>query len=450
MSQVKQSLKKMKLHHLLLLNLVVLLNIVGISGQDRYSLSEFISLGLENNYSLQIARNRQEISENNFTLGNAGFFPVLDLSTRHSGTINNVTQSLREGGTQNNSGIINTTTNAGLNLGWNLFSGFRVQTTYLRLEELRLQGELSTRLAIERFIAQTVSEYYNYIQQARQLNNLQSAVSLSRERYRIDEERYMIGSGSRLQLLQSRVFLNADSSRLSRQYENLRASQIRLNELMGTDDFVRLLGPSDTIIIVNPELVYDDLLEVTLQQNTDLLLSESNQVISEYDRRIIGSRTYPFINFNTGYGYTLNTFHAGNLNNQQTLGMNYGVTVGINVFDGFNRRRELSNATIEIDNRELNYQQLLQEIRADLLTIYKVYENNLRLLKMEHENLETARENMDIAFERYMLGALAGIELRESQQSLLEAEERLLAIQYQTKLAEISLLQISGRILEYI
>jgi hypothetical protein len=34
--------------------------------------------------------------------------------------------------------------------------------------------------------------------------------------------------------------------------------------------------------------------------------------------------------------------------------------------------------------------------------------------------------------------------------SLLEAEERLLSIQFQTKLAEISLLQISGRIMEYI
>ncbi|MFO7369122.1 MAG: TolC family protein, partial [Bacteroidales bacterium] len=52
--------------------------------------------------------------------------------------------------------------------------------------------------------------------------------------------------------------------------------------------------------------------------------------------------------------------------------------------------------------------------------------------------------------ERYKLGSLSGLELREVQQSLLEAEERLLSIQYQTKLAEISLLQISGRIMEYL
>jgi outer membrane protein, adhesin transport system len=440
----------MKLYPLLLLNLTVLFNINIISGQDRFNLSEFINIGLENNFTLKITRNRQEILDNNFTIGNAGFLPVLDLSARHSGTVNNTRQSFADGGSSASSGIVNTNTNAGLNLGWNIFNGFRVQTTFARLGELQTQGELSTRLAIERFVAQTTSEYYNYIQQSRLLNNLLYAVSLSRERYRIDEERYLIGSGSRLQLLQSRVFLNADSSRLSRQYEVLRASQIRLNELIGAEDFERLSGPADTSIIVNPGLVYEDLLEYTMRQNTDLLISASNQVISEYDRKIIASRTYPFVNFNTGYGFTFITSQSGNVINQQTLSMNYGLTVGINLFDGYNRRREIGNASIEINTRELIYQQLLQEIRADLITIYKAYENNLRLLKMELENLETARENMDIAFERYRLGALAGIELREVQKSLLEAEERLLSIEYQTKLAEISLLQIAGRIMEYI
>jgi outer membrane protein, adhesin transport system len=440
----------MKLHQLLLLNLIILTNIIDVGGQEKYELSEFITEGLEKNYSLKIARNRQEIAENNVTPGNAGFLPVLDLSTRHAGNITSTRQSFADGGTGSSTGIYNTTTNAGLDLRWNLFSGFRVQATYSRLEELRSQGELSTRLSLEQFIARTASEYYNLIQQSRQLNNLEYSLALSRERYRIDQERYQIGAGSRLQMLQSRVFLNADSSRFARQHEVLRASQIRLNELIGADDFQILIGAADTSIIVNKDLDFEDLRYLTLEQNTSLLISSVNQAISEYDMKIIGSRTYPYVIANTGYGYTINTYQAGSLNHQQTLGMNYGLTVGINLFDGFNRRRELANATIEIENRELSYQQIRQEINADLTTIFRAYENNLRLLEMEYENLETARENMEIAFERYMLGALSGIELREVQVSLLEAEERLLSIQYQAKLAEISLLQISGRIMEYI
>ncbi len=439
----------MRLKKLLLLNAVIINSFIGVS-QETYDLSEFIKTGMEHNFALQIARNRQEISDNNFTLGNAGFFPVLDLSARQSGNVTSSWQTFQDESTASTRGIHNTSTNTGLNLGWNLFSGFRVRTTYSRLEELKEQGELSTRLAVERYIARITSEYYNYIQQTRQVGNLEYAVSLSKERYRIDEERYNIGSGSRLQMLQSRVFLNADSSRLARQYEIQRASQIRLNELIGTEDFDVLLGVKDTMIIVNPDLLYEELFDNTLEQNINLLIAASNQVISEYDRDIIASRTYPYVQFNTGYGYTFNTYQAGNMSNQQSLGFNYGLTVGINIFDGYNRRREISNAMIEIRNRELSYLQVMQEVKADLMTIYRAYENNLRLLELEYQNLETARENMEIAFERYRLGVLAGIELREVQKSLLEAEERLLSIQYQTKLAEISLLQLSGRIAEYL
>lgn len=59
------------------------------------------------------------------------------------------------------------------------------------------------------------------------------------------------------------------------------------------------------------------------------------------------------------------------------------------------------------------------------------------------------KENV-IAIDRYKLGELSGIELREAQNSLLEAEERLSVAEYSTKICEISLLQLSGQILTYI
>jgi outer membrane protein TolC len=72
------------------------------------------------------------------------------------------------------------------------------------------------------------------------------------------------------------------------------------------------------------------------------------------------------------------------------------------------------------------------------------------LLKLEEQNLEVARENLGIAMERYKLGNLSGIDLREVQKSLLDAEERLISAQYLTKTAEISLLQISGQVMNYL
>ena len=52
--------------------------------------------------------------------------------------------------------------------------------------------------------------------------------------------------------------------------------------------------------------------------------------------------------------------------------------------------------------------------------------------------------------ERYLLRELSGIDMREAQKSLLDAEERILTAEYNTKLCEISLMQISGNILSYL
>jgi hypothetical protein len=49
-----------------------------------------------------------------------------------------------------------------------------------------------------------------------------------------------------------------------------------------------------------------------------------------------------------------------------------------------------------------------------------------------------------------MLGNLSGIEMREAQKSLLDAEERILKAEYDTKMCEISLLQLSGKITKYL
>jgi len=123
--------------------------------------------------------------------------------------------------------------------------------------------------------------------------------------------------------------------------------------------------------------------------------------------------------------------------------------LGINFSYGSSQRRSFRNSSIEVQNKELRYLEIEQGIKADLLTLYSAYSNYLRLITLEQQNLQTATENLNIAMERYKLGNLSGIELREVQMSLLEARESLLSVKYQTKNAEISLLLISGGIMDY-
>jgi outer membrane protein TolC len=229
-------------------------------------------------------------------------------------------------------------------------------------------------------------------------------------------------------------------------------SAISLNQLMALDDMSQKLTIVDTLITADKWLSESVLWEKTMETNARILLSEKNKTLSDLDLKTIQSRDYPYLRFNAGYGYTLNSYDLKNstVDRQNNLGFNYGFTIGYNLFDGMNRSREKKNARIIIENRELERQRLELSLKADLSNIWMAYRNNLDLTNLEEENLETARENYEIAMERYRLGELSGIELREAQNSLLGAEERLLQAQFNTKLCEISLLQISGQVLSYL
>ena len=414
-----------------------------------FDLKRCIEAGLQKNYDIRIMRNNQEISDNNLTVGNAGYLPSVDLTTGYSGSVNNTTQNLANGEKNKNNGIHNQLLNAGVNLNWTVFDGFNIQTNHQRLKELQKMGELNTRLTIENFVSGLTSEYYNYIQQNIRLKNLKSAVKLSKERLRIVEARYEIGAGSRLDLQQAKVDFNSDSSRLIKQYEVLYTSRISLNQMMAADNIEQLIVTTDSIIEFNQFINKDDVWQKTLSSNTFLLLSNKNKNLSLLDLKTAQSENYPYLKLNAGYGYTKNIYNTGTIDNQNNLGLTYGLTLGFNLFDGFNRKRKQKNARIEVENKELQYEQTILSLKADFSNMWMAYRNNIDLTNLEKENVETAKENHEIAIERYKLGDLSGIELREAQNSLLEAEERLVQAEYNTKLCEISLMQISGQVVSY-
>ena len=138
------------------------------------------------------------------------------------------------------------------------------------------------------------------------------------------------------------------------------------------------------------------------------------------------------MNLSTGYGYTYNHYGTGTNRSRGTLGLNAG---GIGRLHALrrNRRRRQRNARIDVENAELTRQQLELSLRADLSNFWQAYRNNLEVILLEEDNLVAARENYEIAMERYRLGDLPGIEMREAQKSLLDAEERILTAQYNTK-----------------
>lgn len=414
------------------------------------TLRECLETGLEQNYDIRIVRNEELISDNDATAAHAGMVPTVDLEAGYAGTFDNRRETeLRAGGSESEHGVYDQAADVGVAVNWTLFDGFRIRTEYRKLKELQQKGALQTRLTIEDFVATFTAEYYNFVQQTLRLANFRYAMGLSRERLRIAEEWYRVGSSARLDILQARVDFNADSSQYMSQQELVTASRIRLNELLAHPDLGRPFAIRDTLIVINDRLRWDDLVGKTCETNAELLMADRDNVISELELKSLQSRNYPYVKLSTGYGYNYNRYGSGTTRSRGTLGLNAGVQVGFTLFDG-NRRREQRNARIAVENTRLTRRRLELSILADLSNFWQAYRNNLEVIQLEEDNLIAARENYRIAMERYRLGQLSGIEMREAQKSLLDAEERILTAQYNTKLCEISLQQISGNVLTYL
>lgn len=435
-----------------LLTLLILLAHTALAQQPEAStLRDCITLGLEQNYSLQIVRNQEQMAHNNATLANAGALPTLDVSASLRPSYHTLERSTPrgEGEATENHNVLDYTTDLAASLNWTLFDGFKIQTNLRQLRVLEQQGEVATRMAVEDLVADIVSEYYNYIQQIIRRRHYRYALQLSRERLRIAELNYQTGRFSGLDYHLARVDFHSDSAAYVRQREAVHTTRIRLNKLMANTDLEQRIFINDSTIQVREDLQLEALWQQTLDANASLLNASLNSTLAELDLKRVTSRNYPYLRLNTQYGYTDAHYDISATRQRETLGLTGGLTLGFNLWDG-NRRRERRNAELTIQNRQLQRQQLQLDLHANLQTFWLAYRNNLDLLELQRQNLEIAEQNLEIAMERYKLGNLSGFDMRQVQKNLLDAEERVLQVVYDAKICEISLLQLSGSISYYL
>ncbi len=433
-----------------LITLALLVTASAWADAQTLTLHNCLEKGLENNYSLRISRNQEEVAHNNATLANAGYLPSIDLNAGYNADLANNDSKLRTTGeTTEVRNSFDQSLNAGIGVSWTIFDGFKISTNYKQLKELERMGELNTRITLEDFIAGLTAEYYNFIHQKLRLANYYYAVKLSKERLRIVEERYNIGNFSRLDYQQAKVDFNADSAQYIKQQEVVLTSRIALNEMMAIDEVYTPIETNESTIVSDTTLQFGQLWERMLANNAALLFANRSNTLAELDYKKVISRNYPYVRLNAGYDYTFNKYDTNSYTSRSNWGGSAGVTVGFNLWDG-NRKRERRNAKIEIENAQLERNRIELALKAELGNLWQAYRNNIQLLNLEKQNVITARENHEIAKERYMLGDISGIEMREAQKSLLDAEQRLLSVEYDTKLCEISLLQITGEVTNYL
>jgi outer membrane protein TolC len=204
---------------------------------------------------------------------------------------------------------------------------------------------------------------------------------------------------------------------------------------------------SDSIPL-NTGLTLADIMSTAESKNPTLLIAQKNIDIAGITLREHKAELFPTVSFNSAYNINRTTNQAV-LNTFSTLfnrtrGMNYGFTATVPILNNFNTRRLIQHARIDIQQQQLIYDNQRLQVNLGIINAFKDYEQQKKALQLEEENILLAKENVNIIFETYRLGAATYIQLREAQKSLEDAYNRLIAARYNTKVAETELLRLKG------
>ena len=414
--------------------------------QNKLTVEQAIAATIENNYDIQLLRNDSTSYALDKLYARAAFLPRVNATTGLVFNNNNQKQKFSDGTKRQSSGIRSNNINGSVQLNWTVFDGFKMFATRDKLAEFVRLGELNIKNQIVNSVASVINNYYNIVRQKQQLKAIEEQMSINEERVKLAEKKFSVGLGAKPDILQGKVDLNAQKAARLKQQTLIDQLKEQLNQLMNVEMNTRY-EVTDTITF-RDDIILGDIMGTVESTNPQLQLIKKNIDISKLTLKEKKADRYPVVSINSAYNYSktdnktvVNPFTPlYNRNN----GFNYGVGVTIPIFNGYNVKRQIQQAQLDIDYLNISYKNQKAKIDLGITNAFKDYELQKKMLALEEENILLAKENVFIALERLRLGISTYLELRETQKSLELAYDRLIAARYNAKLAETELLRLKG------
>ena len=414
--------------------------------QNKLTIEQAIAATLENNFDIQLLRNDSSSYALDKSYARAAFLPRVNATTGLVYNNNNQKQKFTDGTKRESNGIRSSNLSGSIQLNWTIFDGFKMFATRDKLTQFVQLGELNIKNQMINSVATVINNYYNIVRQKQQLKAIEEQMGINEERVKLAEKKISVGLGAKPELLQGKVDLNAQKAARLKQQTLIEQLKEQQNQLMNVALNTRY-EVSDSIPFRH-HLILGDLLNGFETTNPQLLLTKKNIDITKLTLKERKAERYPVVSFNSAYNY-FKTDNKAVVNPFTPLysrnnGFNYGIGISIPILNGYNTKRQIQQTQLDIDWLNIAYQNQKSKIDLGLTNAFKDYELQKNTLALEEENILLAKENVTISLERLRLGISTYLELRETQKSLEQAYDRLIAARYNTKLAETELLKLKG------
>lgn len=337
-----------------------------------------------------------------------------------------------------------------------LFTGFRNwNTDRARDINLKMMKEiyydqvknvdLNTKLNFyNTFVAQ--ENYKVYLQQQLNYSNRMQETYI----------KYRNGQVSEYEYLNAKVQYETTKPQvatLSNQYQSLKLTFIRQIGITNVSDNVNLIGSIlDVTNITLPNIPYDDLLYIIMNNNIELKNMSSNLEMLDYNRKVARSYLWPTISVNANVG--INTVDKITLNNgkfgkNRGGEFNWGVGFSLNyALDSLlpfsSSAKSAEEIELSIRQMKVSYEQLRDTIEISSRDLISTAKSQALNLQSQAENAKTAAYALQMAQRQYKGGTISALEVNDAEVTYLNAQLAYLQAIYEYFSSTLQVLKLLG------
>ncbi|MBK9513324.1 MAG: TolC family protein [Flavobacteriales bacterium] len=181
--------------------------------------------------------------------------------------------------------------------------------------------------------------------------------------------------------------------------------------------------------------------------NVQLAVATSQVRTAEADERIAKALRWPRLDLSANYGVSDQKNGVGLVLGTYTQGLNAGLTLSVPLFDGGRINTQTEAARLRAESAALAEQQARLQVERDVRNAFTTWRSQREVMRIQGDAVTTAKLNFDRTRELFQAGQLTGLQFRQAQLDLANAERQSVVAGFDTKVAELTLLRASGGLL---
>lgn len=427
---------------------IIILSFSLSNGQDKLTVNDAVKLALENNLDIKISENQNEILKNNASFLNSGYLPRV--SSRVG--FNKSNQNIEIETPNNLSGKLDNMKSensfSNVSIEYILFDNNGRKFNYKKSKELSNRSGLEVKEVIENTLLQLYTVFYEVCRLSEEKDIVKSSLEISKSRLERNKIKFDFGQSTKLELLNAEVDVNTDSIRYLNAVKNLSNAKRDLNLVMNVD--------LNSDYILDKEIVYNSAENIinfydnASKNNTKLKIYAKSVEISDFELKSIRSTYLPTVGLNGSYDWneSINDNPYAFFNKNIYDGISGGINLRWDIFNQGKRITANKNAKVMLENSKIEKEKAFLIFQKELNNSYETYNNNLFILEVQEQSLNTSNNNFLRNLEKYDIGIVSSIEFRNAQLNLLNAKLSRNTARYEAKLSELYFLKISGKIID--